>query len=227
MGLCPNSLHPLKGPTAPQGLAAHIPMPIAGKVTVPGDSSNFWELPQCAPATPTRTLLIQLPYSGSSRCVPGGPGVSRQCGCKPPHGPGICVLPRLPSQSLEQPRGGPGLVEGRGGQVFPYNGTSLCALRSYSPPPRQVFPPLGDSTPANLPCPSRALSRTRRSLLRGGEGELAHAVADGESPRLHCRRGTRDKGWGQGTRSGLSCPIRVCMPSARWGSRRARATRLT
>lgn len=88
----PRQGDPFKGPS-PQGHAAHVPTLIAGKVMVSGGSSSSWELPQCATIIPTRTLLIQLPWLGSSCRVLGGTGVSHQCGCKPPHGPGIHPLP--------------------------------------------------------------------------------------------------------------------------------------
>lgn len=68
--------------------------------------------------------------------------MSRQCGCKPPHGPGICVLPRLPSQSLEQPRGGPGLVEGQGGTGVPIQWHKpVCTEVLFPIPPPQFSLP--------------------------------------------------------------------------------------
>lgn len=68
--------------------------------------------------------------------------MSRQCGSKPPHGPGICVLPRLPSQSLEQPRGGPGLVEGQGGTGVPIQWHKpVCTEVLFPIPPPQFSLP--------------------------------------------------------------------------------------
>lgn len=66
---------------------------LQGRSWCQGGSSSSWELPQCATVIPTRTLLIQLPWLGSSCHVLGGTGVSHQCGCKPPHRPGIHPLP--------------------------------------------------------------------------------------------------------------------------------------
>lgn len=44
-----------------------------------------------------------------------------------------------PRRAWSNPGEGQGWWRGRGGQVFPYNGTSLCALRSYSPSPPPQF----------------------------------------------------------------------------------------
>lgn len=127
MGLCPNSLYPLKGLT-PRGLAARVPMPIAGKVTVPGEVAatpgSCPGVPQ--PSPPARPLALVgqlLPCATRDQSVPPMWVQTSPTDLARP-GPG------LPSQKLEQPQG----RTGGGHQVPPYHGTSLCAPRSYFPP---------------------------------------------------------------------------------------------
>lgn len=144
------------------------------------------------PSHPHQDVLVQLSWSGSSCRVPGGTGQSCPCGCKAPHR--SCIPPqagaRLSSQSLEQPQGRAGAEEGVSGAPLEWH--KPCVLRG-------VISPSWISLPWVTQLQLIPLSRTGlylgHDMLRGSEGELAHAA------RLGTPRGCT-AGRGQGTGRG-------------------------
>lgn len=118
VGLCPNNLHPSLGGAEPQG-PARVPTPAPGKVTVPGVSSRPRELPQCAPAIPTRTCLSSCPGWAAPAVCQEGPASPAHVGAKLPTDPAFPhrQVPGCPPRAWNNPRGG--LELRRGCQVLP------------------------------------------------------------------------------------------------------------
>lgn len=190
VGLCPNNLHPSLGGAEPQG-PARVPTPAPGKVTVPGVSSRPRELPQCAPAIPTRTCLSSCRGRAAPAVCQEGPASPAHVGAKLPTDPAFPhrQVPGCPPRAWNNPRGG---LELRRGSGAPLEWHKPCVLRG-------VISPSWISLPWVTQLQLIPLSRTGlylgHDMLRGSEGELAHAA------RLGTPRGCT-AGRGQGTGRG-------------------------
>lgn len=113
VGLCPNSLHPSLGGSEPQG-PARVPTTTPGKVMVPRVSINPWELPQCAPALPTRTCLSSCPGWAAPAVCQEGPASPAHVGANLPTDPPFphSQVPGCAPRAWNNPRGGLGLRRG-------------------------------------------------------------------------------------------------------------------